>query len=286
MRTPRDVVGPVLALTFALASGPARADVPQVRESPAASVALDVGVTHLRVDYHRPGKKGRELWGKLVPYGKVWRAGANEATTVTFSDPVKVDGHDVPAGTYGLFLLPAEGKWTFILSKQAKIWGAFEYSDKEDVARVAVTPTSGPPVEWMHFDLTPTSDHGAVVELAWDTVRVAMPVEVDVPGIYKKVLLDAIAKADPKDPASTRTYLTAASYYTKENLDPAQALKWADTALSLKEGLWTLEAKGDALSKLGRGKEARPLYEKALKLAGEMPAEYTNKLKAKIAAAK
>src|SRR5688572_30078188 len=108
-----------LALLFSFGVlGAAQADIKLPEASPGASVKTAVGTTDVTIAYHRPGVKGRKVWGELVPYGKVWRLGANEATTITFADPIKVQGQDVPAGTYGLFAIPGPDKWTLILNKK------------------------------------------------------------------------------------------------------------------------------------------------------------------------
>ncbi|HSM52087.1 MAG TPA: DUF2911 domain-containing protein, partial [Thermoanaerobaculia bacterium] len=133
-----------LALALALvALGGASAALAQLelpRASPKATVMQQVGLTDVTIAYARPGVKGRTIWGDLVPYGQVWRTGANEATTITFSTDVKVAGTAVPAGTYGLFTLPGEKEWTVILNKAAKQWGAYEYKPEEDLLRIPVQP--------------------------------------------------------------------------------------------------------------------------------------------------
>src|SRR5262249_31965586 len=145
-------------------------ELPMMWESPAASVSTTLGVGQVRIDYHRPAVKGREIWGKLVPFGQVWRAGANEATMLTLAEPAQVGGRDLAAGTYALFVLPApgNGKWTFIVSKKSEQWGSFFYNPKDDAVRVDVVPSAGSPVEWLTWSLTPTSDHSLRVELAWE----------------------------------------------------------------------------------------------------------------------
>src|SRR5258708_34250633 len=138
------------ALLFSLV---AAALAPGPQASPLASTGLTVGSTKVAVDYHRPAVKGREIWGGLVPYGEVWRLGANDATTISFSDAVKVEGKEVPAGTYALFAIPGKDKWTFILNKTAKQWGAYKYDASTDQLRVDVAPQSGPAAEYMALTL-------------------------------------------------------------------------------------------------------------------------------------
>src|SRR5438128_3169693 len=130
------------AVTFALlAAAPlvAQPALPLPDASPKATVGQTIGVTSIEINYHRPAVNKRKIWGGLVQYGAVWRAGANENTTISFSTPVTVEGQSLPAGTYGLFMIPAPTQWTVVLSKFADAWGAYSYDPSEDAARIIVT---------------------------------------------------------------------------------------------------------------------------------------------------
>lgn len=180
----RDRALPILLLAVASVA----AQAPKVRQSPTASVSQDLGLTHVTITYHRPAVKGRVIWGGLVPYGKVWRAGANEATTITFSGPVKVAGHDVPAGTYAFFAIPDKDHWTLILDKNPKQWGAFSYKPSEDLLRFEVTPSASPMQEWLDYSIELTDQATATVTLHWEKLAVSFPVTAEIPG------LDALKK--------------------------------------------------------------------------------------------
>jgi len=131
-----------------------------------------VGDADVKITYGRPKVKGRTIWGNLVPYGKVWRAGADEATTVTFSKDVEVEGQAVPAGTYALFFIPEENEWTLVLNKVPQQWGAFRYDEKQDLVRVKVKPTtSDAAVEELTYEVA-----GDKIVLKWE--KVAVPVTV------------------------------------------------------------------------------------------------------------
>lgn len=131
-----------------------------------------IGGADVKITYGRPKVKGREVWGSLVPTGKVWRAGADEATTVTFSKDVKVEGQNVPAGTYSLFFIPDQNEWTVILNKVPKQWGAFRYAEGEDLMRAKVKPTANTaPVEELTYEIA-----GDQIVLEWENV--AVPVTV------------------------------------------------------------------------------------------------------------
>jgi hypothetical protein len=153
-----------------------RAQAPAPLESPAGTASGSAGAAKITVEYHRPSVRGREIWGGLVPWGEVWRLGANEATTISFSAPVKVEGKDVPAGTYALFAIPGKDKWTFILNKTAKQWGAYKYQQSEDLLRFDVAPQAGGPVEMMTFSIAGKGPVSASVEMEWAKVKTAFGV--------------------------------------------------------------------------------------------------------------
>ncbi|MCW8816656.1 MAG: DUF2911 domain-containing protein [Ignavibacteriaceae bacterium] len=154
----------------------------EVRISPKATVMQTVGFTDVTIVYSRPGVKGRTIWGGLVPYNAVWRAGANEATKITFNTDVKINGKKLKAGSYGFFTIPTKDKWTIIFNKVADQWGAFEYNDAEDVLRVEVAPETDNSCwqEWLAYTITKTSDNTAVVRLEWEKLKVPFTVEVEI----------------------------------------------------------------------------------------------------------
>src|SRR5271167_1849886 len=116
-----------------------------------ALVIQRIGLTDITIVYHEPSVGGREIWGKTIPYGKVWRAGANENTTITFSDDVSIEGKPLPAGTYGLHTIPDKDQWTIIFSKNATSWGSFSYDEKEDALRVSVKPHAAEPFDVLTY---------------------------------------------------------------------------------------------------------------------------------------
>jgi len=150
----------------------------KIRVSPKASVMQAVGFTEVTINYSRPGVKGRTIWGELVPYNKVWRAGANEATTISFSTDVTIEGKSLPAGTYGFFTIPDKNSWTIIFNKVADQWGAFQYNEAEDALRVTVKPESNNFQEWLAYTITKTGDKSAVVNLEWEKLKVPFKIEV------------------------------------------------------------------------------------------------------------
>ena len=147
-------------LIFALPALEAQAqDDKANRPSPAAQATATVDGVDVTIDYSQPSVKGREIYGDLVPYGEVWRTGANEATTFEVSGDVTVEGETLPAGKYALFTIPDEDQWTLIFNKQAEQWGAFDYDESQDALRVEVTPEDSEPTEQLTFTI---SDDGEV----------------------------------------------------------------------------------------------------------------------------
>lgn len=150
----------------------------ELRISPKAEVMQTVGFTEIRVVYSRPGVKGREIWGKLVSYDAVWRAGANEATKITFSTDVIVEGKKLKKGSYSFFAIPGKNQWTLIFNKVADQWGAFEYNESEDALRVKVKTEKATWQEWLSYTINKASDSSAIIRLEWEKIKVPFKVEV------------------------------------------------------------------------------------------------------------
>src|SRR5450432_3341557 len=150
------------------------------RASQHATVMQRLGITDITINYHRPVANGRQVWGKLAPYGEVWRAGANENTTITFSDPVSIEGQPLDKGTYGLHMIPGEKQWTVIFSKTAGAWGSFSYKQSEDALRVNVNPQSTEFHDALAYDFDELKADSAVATLRWDKVAVPFKISVNV----------------------------------------------------------------------------------------------------------
>lgn len=251
-----------LLLAAVLSASPFRAEAEEIRlpqVSPGARVVQAIGITDVEITYHRPGVKGRVIWGGLEPWGKVWRMGANEATNISFTHPVKVEGRDVAAGKYALFAIPGQDRWTVVLNKDHGQWGAFRYKESEDVLRFDVKPQAGPHVEWLAFSITPDSRTSAVVEMAWEKVRIPFKVEVDVDGIvWSRV--DAVLAAEPKP----NDFMLATHYALESNTRIPEAAAWIDKALALKEHVWAYELKARVLQRQGRIDQALESLDKAI----------------------
>lgn len=261
MKTKTKLVA-VSLLAALLPAGRAAADLELPRPSPFAKVSQDVGLTTITVDYSAPAVKGRKIWGGLVPYGQVWRTGANSATKVTFSKDVTFAGKPVPAGTYALFTIPTAGDWTVILSKKADQAGSSQYKIEDDLLRVTLKPKASPARERLAFLVTDFTDDKAQLALEWEKLRLSIPVEV---GTSKQALANIATTLD----GTWRTYANAARYLLDNKKDYDVALKYVDQSLALKEDWYNVWIKASLLAAKGNYKEAYPLAEKAHELGAK-----------------
>jgi len=232
--------------------------------SPAASASLTVGPATVAIEYHRPAVKGRPIWGALVPHGQVWRTGANEATRIRFSDPVRVQGQEVPAGTYALFAIPTEKSWTMILNKKAEQWGAFSYSQAEDQLRFEVAPAAAAPQEWLRYTIEPKGESSASVQLAWEKLAVEFTIEVDSEKLVLAQIDKAVAEAKPGD---ARVFYTAARYYLDKGLSTEKAMTWIDKSIAIEDGFRARELKARLADREGKKELAIEQLQKAIELA-------------------
>jgi len=237
--------------------------------SPQATVSQILGTTEVRVEYHRPAVRRRKVWGELVPYGQVWRAGANEATTIRFGDAVRVNGQPVPAGSYALFMIPGPERWTLILNKRWRQLGAYEYDPKEDLLRFEVTPKAVALSEWLTYEIYPASGSSAYVDLYWEKLRVSFLVDVDVAGIVTARMKKALAQAKPGD---WRILADAAEYLLEQDADLAQALTWIERSVRIRETPENLHIKARLQMVAGQGADAHRTLARALKLAQDAKA--------------
>ncbi len=233
--------------------------------SPAATLKQTFGITDVEIAYSRPGVKGRKIFGGLVPYGEVWRTGANTATKISFSTAVKFGGADVPAGAYALYTIPGESEWTVILNKVTGQWGAYQYDAKNDLVRVKARPTTvEQPFETFTIGLGDLRDESATLYLTWDRTRVPVKLEVDVVGLLVPRITAAMA-GEGKKP-----YLQAAMFYYDHNLDLKQAVAWMDAGLEKDPGaFWMIYRKGLILAKMGDKDAARAAAQHSLELAAK-----------------
>ncbi|MFZ0452752.1 MAG: DUF2911 domain-containing protein [Ignavibacteriaceae bacterium] len=236
---------------------------PQVSQN--ASIIQRIGLTDIQIEYNRPGVKGREIWGKLVPYNKVWRAGANENTTISFSDPVKINGKDLPAGTYGLHMIPGENEWTIIFSKNSWSWGSYFYDQNEDALRVAVKPQSSIFHEWLTFTMDNPSSNSVDVNLNWDKLKAGFNVSVG-----NEIVINHFKKElNSLQGFSWQAWNQAANYALQNNTNLDEAVNWSDKSIRINKNGSNLWTKACLLEKTGNSSEADKLKTEALSIATE-----------------
>jgi hypothetical protein len=260
----------VLALVCCLGLAARQAAIKPFQASPAASVTQELGISSLRIDYHRPAVKGRKLWGALVPYGQVWRAGANEATTFTFSDPVRIDGKPLAAGTYGFFAIPGPDQWTLILNKVGRQWGAFNYQPGQDALRWAARPGSGPAREDLSYDIQLAGPDSLRVTLAWGTLAVGFDVDFAARDRYWVYLEQAVAGAGPE---AWQPLNQAAAYCLQSDSHLDRALAWVEQSIRIQPGYRNLSLKAQLLRRSGQPGPALALLDQAIALAAPGPAQ-------------
>jgi tetratricopeptide (TPR) repeat protein len=234
--------------------------------SQAASVSQTIGLTRITIDYHRPRVQGREVWGKLVPYGEVWRAGANENTTIEFSTPVLIEGKALAAGRYGLHTLPSAGTWQIIFSSVDTGWGSFGYDAKEDVLRVEVKPEAAPNEEALAYTFDDATMLETTIALRWEKLRVPFKVAVDTPEIVYQSLKKELRGLpqffwQPWNQAAT-TLLTS-----KVHLD--DAMVWVDKSIAIQKNFANSFTKSRLLAEKGDAAGAKKLMDEALPGANE-----------------
>ena len=232
--------------------------------SPAQTIKQDLGLGSVELSYSRPGVRGRKVFGDLVPYGKVWRTGANNATTLTFSDEVTIGGKTLPAGKYGIVSIPDKDNWTLIVTKQLDVTSPAAYKQENDVVRVTVKPTTlREPVETFTMQFANVKANSADLQIMWDNVAVALPISTEVDSKVMAQIKNVMER-------DTRPYFTAAMYYLETGKDAQQALTWLDKAVEQQpNAFWIHHQRANALAKMGRKEDARAAANKSMALAKE-----------------
>ena len=270
------------------------------RPSQKASVMQRIGVTDVTVTYSRPGVKGRKIWGDppagapageatldnqntrpkdaaIVPYGHVWRTGADDATQFVVTDDVLINGQKLPAGTYSLHTIPGKDEWTVVFNGTANQWGSFNYDPAKDTLRVKTKPELvNENQEWLSFSFDPVTEDSAQVNIRWEKLRVPFTVKVpDVPAATLARLKTAVTGAKADD---WRTPLQAGNYLVNNNVpaDDAQGLAWIDQSIKVKETFQNLSSKANALYKAGKKEEAFALGDQAIQRGKTDKVDTTN----------
>lgn len=274
-----------------------RAQAPTVRlprPSQKASVMQTIGVTDVAITYSRPGVKGRKIWGEapagatagtatlddarsrakdapIVPYGHVWRTGANEATLFEISDNVLVNGQPLAAGRYSLHTIPTPDEWTIIFNKDDGQWGSFTYDEKKDALRIKAKPeTVAENQEWLMYSFDPVTENSARVNIRWERLRVPFTVEVkDVNALALEKGRAFIASAKADDWLSR---LQVANFALQNKLNVEEAMQWIDQSIKIKENINNVGLKARTLADQGKTAEAIAAGERAIQLGKEAKA--------------
>jgi len=262
--------GVLFCLSIAAMSGvsPAQSfvlDLP--RPSQRAQITQRVGITDVTISYHRPLVNNRKVWDALVPYGKVWRAGANENTTISFSDPVTIEGKPLDKGIYGLHMIPAADQWTIIFSKNSTSWGAFTYNEAEDALRVNVKPQAAEMHNALTYDFDQLQPDSIVVVLEWEKLAVPFKVGVDVHDVVQASLKKQLRNL------SQYTWMSwddAANYLLAEKVSLDDALKYTDKSIETEDRYDNEMTRSQVLTALNRKDDAAAAEKKALAMASPL----------------
>lgn len=231
--------------------------------SPKATVGQTIGITDIAITYHRPAVSARNIWGGLVPYDVIWRAGANENTTISFSTPVKIEGQPIPAGEYSLFMIPSTGQWTVVINKFTGGWGTYSYDQSEDVARVKVTPAPADMQERLVYTFDEPSANSVVAALRWEKLRVPFKIEADTPNLVSASIKNELRSGKHWN---AEAWAAAARWELRQgNLDTA--LAYADSSINLGANANNLNTKAAVLDKRGDKKAAADLRDQVRTLS-------------------
>jgi len=258
-----------IAFATALPLAAQQAQAPQLkvpRASQKQVVTQTAGFTDITITYSRPGVKGRTIFGGLVPYDKVWRTGANEATTIAFSDDVTINGQPLPKGTYSLHTIPGKDQWTIVFNNTANQWGSFNYDPAKDALRVTAKPHGDEFHEWLTFEIPDVSPDSATIAIKWANLAVPFTVGTNT---TQKVLADARAAVAAAKPDDWQTPLRAATFAVENRIDLDEANRWLDQSLKANENIRNLFEKARAQAAAGDRAGAIATAQKAISKAGE-----------------
>lgn len=259
----------LIAALVLLTATTAMAQVRSPRPSPKASLMQVVGLTDITINYNRPGVKGRQIWGALVPYDKVWRTGANEATTIEFSDDVWINGNKLAKGLYSLHTIPQPDNWTIIFNSVAEQWGSYSYDAAKDALRIQVKPETAEHREWMSFEIPEMTTDTAKIVLRWE--KVAVPFTVDTKSTERTLA----GFRNAMQPDWRTPYMAADFAFNNKGVATDQELSdWLDKSLAANENIANLWLKARFLERHGKKAEAIKAAEAAIAKATPQQADF------------
>jgi hypothetical protein len=231
------------------------------RPSPDATVSQYVGVTKITIDYSSPAVKDRKIWGELVPFGEVWRTGANEATTITFTDAVNINGTELVAGTYAIHCIPNANEWEIIFSKDVPVDGSSTLDPKKEALRIKIKPEEHHFLERMAFLFTDVSENSVNVNLLWEKLKVAFKVDVKTQDLTFQKARDAF---------KWNQLMAAATYSLEQNTNIEEGYKWIQASTLINENYWNTRILAQYYAKMNKKSEAISTMEKAIELGNKM----------------
>lgn len=244
------------------------------RPSPGAKLTQTVGVTDITINYSRPGVKGRTIWGDLVPYDKVWRTGANEATTISFSDDVWINGQKLTKGMYSLHTIPTKGDWTIIFNSVADQWGSYSYDESKDALRVTTTPSAADFREWMMFEIPEMTTDTAKVVLRWE--KIAVPFTVDTKSTEKTMAgLRNALQPDWRAPYTAASF----AFENKGAATDAEMMQWIEQSLKVNQNIANLYLRARIAERAGNKADAVRYGEMAIAAATPQQADFASEVR-------
>lgn len=258
----------MLALIIALATTLTAQDLKLPALSPTCTISQEFSTSKIDITYSRPSMRGRKVFGDLVPFGTVWRTGANAATKITFGEEVEIGGTKIPAGTYSFYSVPGQSEWEIIINKNTGNWGAMGYDTKDDVARLKVKPTTvSSPVETFTISIANITFSSCTIDLVWENTHVSVPVKAN----NQERIATNIDKAIT---APNIPYYQAASYYYETNQNLDKALQYTTMATEKNpKAYWMFMLKARIAAKLGKNDVAREAANKTMEVAKGTPSE-------------
>lgn len=263
----------LFAMTAIVATGAFAQQIRSPRPSPKATLTQTVGITDITVNYSRPGVKGRTVFGGLVPYDKVWRTGANEATTISFSDDVTINGQKLPKGTYSLHTIPGASQWTVIFNSVADQWGSYSYDPAKDALRVTTTPKKGEFREWMTFEINDMTTDTATMNIRW--ADVVVPVTIDTGSTARTLASFRNAmKPNWQVPYQAANFAFETKAASNEEINA-----WLDQSLQLNQNIGNLWLKARILRAEGKTADAIRYAEQAIAKATPQQTDFANEIR-------
>lgn len=252
----------VLFINFSL-----EAQIQMPQASPPSKVSQLVGLTQVTLEYSRPSVRGRKIFGELVPFGQVWRTGANSATVLEFSSDVIVEGKPLRAGKYALYSIPEKGSSTIVFSSKTDLWGAVGYNPSDDVLRVQVPSRKiKKPIETLEIGFRDITDSGASLFIDWEKVSTQLRIESEVDPIVMNQIQAMVIDKTPDNPG---VYFQAASYYFNTDRDLDLALDWITKSVEADPKYWTVHLKAKIEQKLNKKEAAKASATKSMEMAKE-----------------